>query len=85
LIAHPTNISVALEAAKSVGLPKSSVLIFGNEAVDGVLPYKQVLLGARQAVPVEISEKEAEDTVAYLCFSSGTTGTSYYTRECFCY
>lgn len=80
MIAHPVNVQVALEAAKLAGLPKSSILIFGDQPVNDILPYKQVLLGARKVVPVELSPQEVEDTVAYLCFSSGTTGKNSQTR-----
>lgn len=76
LFAHPVNIQVALEAAKLVGLPKSNILVFGDKPINDILNYKQVLLGERRAVPVEFAPEELEDTVAYLCFSSGTTGRS---------
>jgi hypothetical protein len=74
LIAHPTNVEFALKAADLVGLSKSNVFIFGDEAVDGLLPYKVGLLSDRRAAPVEVSPEESESAVAYLCFSSGTTG-----------
>jgi long-subunit acyl-CoA synthetase (AMP-forming) len=74
LIAHATNIDSALAAAKLVGLPKSNVFVFGNQAAQGCLPYTQVFLGERRANPVELSAEETKETVAYLCFSSGTTG-----------
>lgn len=75
LIAHPTNVDSALVAADLVGLPKSNVFVFGNEVANGVLPYSQVFLtGQRRATLIDLTAQEAKDTVAYLCFSSGTTG-----------
>ncbi|KAI8875815.1 acetyl-CoA synthetase-like protein [Backusella circina FSU 941] len=76
LIAHSTNVEFALKAAELVGLSISNIFIFGDEVVNGILPYKLGLLSDRHAGPVEISPEESESTVAYLCFSSGTTGKS---------
>jgi long-subunit acyl-CoA synthetase (AMP-forming) len=75
IIAHPSNVESALAAAELVGLPKSNIFIFGNETVNGILPYKQVFLSSeRKASIIKMNAQEAKDTVAYLCFSSGTTG-----------
>ncbi|OBZ91830.1 putative 4-coumarate--CoA ligase 1 [Choanephora cucurbitarum] len=76
LIAHPSNLPNALAAAKLVGLDKSNVFLFGTKTVDGVLPYTQVFLNKRRAQPAKLTPEQARDTVAYLCFSSGTTGKS---------
>ncbi|KAI8084129.1 uncharacterized protein B0P05DRAFT_536257 [Gilbertella persicaria] len=76
LIAHASNIQSALAAAELVGLSKSNIFVFDKQAVDGVLPYTQVFLNKRRAVPVELTAEETKDSVAYLCFSSGTTGRS---------
>ncbi|KAG0167527.1 hypothetical protein DFQ30_005988 [Apophysomyces sp. BC1015] len=76
LIAHPLNLDSALKAAEMVGLPKNRVFIFGEKAVNGIQPYTRVFMGHRQAIPVELTKEEAKETVAYLCFSSGTTGRS---------
>lgn len=75
LIAHSTNIESALIAANMVGLSKSNVFVFGNQEANGCLPYSQVFLTSeRRAAPIKLTPEEAKDTVAYLCFSSGTTG-----------
>lgn len=75
LIAHPTNVQSALAAADLVGLPKSRVFVFGKEVTNGVVPYYKVFLtGQRRATLVDLTAEETKDTVAYLCFSSGTTG-----------
>ncbi|KAI8646262.1 hypothetical protein BD408DRAFT_410456 [Parasitella parasitica] len=76
LIAHPSNLELALVAADMVGLSKERIFVFGGAAVNGVLPYYQVFLNERRATPVEFTAEEAKDSVAYLCFSSGTTGKS---------
>ncbi|CEG80177.1 hypothetical protein RMATCC62417_14547 [Rhizopus microsporus] len=76
LLTHESNLNIALEAAQQVGLPKSNILLFGDKAIDGVLTYKQVLLGNRYAVLQDLTPEETKDAVACLCFSSGTTGKS---------
>lgn len=74
LIAHPSNVELALAAANLVGLAKDRIFIFGSESVNGVLPYSQVFYNERRATPAEFTAEQAKDSVAYLCFSSGTTG-----------
>lgn len=77
IIAHSSNVESALAAADLVGLPKSNVFVFGDKAVNGCLPYKQVFLTSeRKASIIKMTAQEAKDTVAFLCFSSGTTGKS---------
>ncbi|KAF7725935.1 hypothetical protein EC973_009172 [Apophysomyces ossiformis] len=76
LIAHPLNLDSALTAAKMVGLSKDRVFIFGDKTLKGVRPYTDVFLGQREAIPVEWTKEETKERVAYLCFSSGTTGRS---------
>jgi acyl-coenzyme A synthetase/AMP-(fatty) acid ligase len=74
LIAHPSNVDTAVKAAMTVGLPKSNILLFGDKSVDGLLTFRQALFSERRAAPVEIKPHEVRTRVAYLCFSSGTTG-----------
>ncbi|KAI8995017.1 hypothetical protein BDB01DRAFT_714980 [Pilobolus umbonatus] len=76
LIVHPDNLETALTAADSVGLPRSKIFLFGPNEVKGVMPYTAALLSDRRAVPDKLSPEEAKEQVAYLCFSSGTTGKS---------
>jgi long-subunit acyl-CoA synthetase (AMP-forming) len=75
LVAHEENIAVALASAKQVGLPKQNILLMGDKVIDGVRPYKSVLMQqARRVVVAPLSAKDARTKVCYLCFSSGTTG-----------
>ncbi|KAI9485069.1 hypothetical protein BDB00DRAFT_851723 [Zychaea mexicana] len=77
IVAHPSNVETALSAAKVVGIAQANVFVFGNDVVKGVQPYCKVLLGNRVAKPVEFeSAEQARETLAFLCFSSGTTGKS---------
>ena len=75
VIAHPLNVETAFAAADLVGLSKSNIFVFGDDAVKGAEPYSKQLLGSRFAKPFKIKTAEqAQETIAFLCFSSGTTG-----------
>ena len=69
MVVHPSALKSAVAAAKEVGTVKH-IFVFGDHAVGGIQPYTQALLGNRLAEPVS---RKADD-LAYLCFSSGTTG-----------
>ncbi len=43
--------------------------------MDGIAPFTRALLSDRHIILEEITPEEAKETVTYLCFSSGTTGT----------
>ncbi|KAI9307111.1 hypothetical protein BJ944DRAFT_281646 [Cunninghamella echinulata] len=76
LLAHPENIDIALKAAENVGIPKSNILLFGNKSINGVLPYRDVLMKDRRATLVPLTPEEIRSKPCFLCFSSGTTGLS---------
>ncbi|KAI7907900.1 uncharacterized protein BX663DRAFT_492334 [Cokeromyces recurvatus] len=76
IICHEENMKNALVAAEHVGIPRKNVFIFGNKAIDGVQPFETALMGDRRAFPEELTYEQAKEKVAYLCFSSGTTGKS---------
>lgn len=77
LIAHAANVENAIKAAESVGIAKSKIFVFGDHSVNGIPSYRNVLLGDRRIAPIRPSN--TEDTVSYLCFSSGTTGNTFTT------
>jgi 4-coumarate--CoA ligase len=74
VIASQETLAVALEAAKLASIPKSSVFLFGDHEVEGVKPYNKVLVAQKEMEAVRLNYEEARNTIAYLCFSSGTTG-----------
>lgn len=76
LICHKENLKTALQAADKVGILKKNIFVFGDIAVEGVQPFTGALIKQRKAVPKKITYEEAQEKVAYLCFSSGTTGKS---------
>ncbi|KAH8555263.1 hypothetical protein BGW37DRAFT_511373 [Umbelopsis sp. PMI_123] len=74
LVCHTDNVSTALEAADLAGIPRSRVLLFGDKAVNGIQPYTSVLVGEKRAKHIKYTAEEAKNVIAYLPFSSGTTG-----------
>ncbi|KAI9493745.1 4-coumarate-CoA ligase 2 [Zychaea mexicana] len=78
LIAHPSNLDIALEAAAAAGLPQSNIFSVMPDPQGRVPLWSDVLIDLNQPPlpPVKISHEESVNTVAYLCFSSGTTGKS---------
>ncbi|KAI9272042.1 hypothetical protein EDC94DRAFT_595236 [Helicostylum pulchrum] len=76
LIAHETNVEMSLKAADMVGLSRSRVFVFGKNQVQGIAPWSQIFMEERRATLITLTAQEAKEAVAYLCFSSGTTGKS---------
>ncbi|KAI9272043.1 hypothetical protein EDC94DRAFT_644776 [Helicostylum pulchrum] len=76
LIVHEANVEMAVKAADMVGLSRSRVFVFGKNQVQGIAPWSQVFMGERRATLITLTAQEAKEVVAYLCFSSGTTGKS---------
>ncbi|GAB5585501.1 hypothetical protein Unana1_00401 [Umbelopsis nana] len=76
LVTSPENLKPALEAAKSAGISKENIFLFGDKAIDGIRPYTHVIMADHEAPGEEYTFEEAKATTAYLCFSSGTTGSS---------
>lgn len=75
LLCSPENVAIALETAQQCGLSQSNVFVLGDSAVNGVLPYTTLAKSGRQlSAPIRVSNPA--DQVAYMCFSSGTTGLS---------
>lgn len=75
IIAHPINIDVALQAAKAVGIPESNVWSICDDPKGRVDNWRKVVVnGPKEADPVKFTVEESKSTLAYICFSSGTTG-----------
>ena len=77
---HPSNLLVALEAARAVGIPPEYIAVF---AVPGLASGSQTTLneviGEGMTKPLSFTERrlargEARTKLAFLSMSSGTTG-----------
>ncbi|KAI9264246.1 hypothetical protein BDA99DRAFT_51740 [Phascolomyces articulosus] len=78
LIAHPVNLDNALEAAAVVGIPRSNIFSIVRDPKQRAPCYRDVFIDFTQPElpPVKMTHDQSVNTVAYLCFSSGTTGRS---------
>ncbi|GAA5798021.1 hypothetical protein HPULCUR_003419 [Helicostylum pulchrum] len=76
LICHEENVKTALAAASRVGIQLKNIFVFGDKVIQGIQPFETALIRTRKAFPDELTHQQAKEKVAYLCFSSGTTGKS---------
>ncbi|KZT72452.1 acetyl-CoA synthetase-like protein [Daedalea quercina L-15889] len=80
IFAHPTGLAVAETAARTVGLPQERIILV-DKLTEGKSPCATVpdLVEAGMKVPKSYTERklksgEAKTKIAFLNFSSGTTG-----------
>jgi len=76
LFAHPNVQDMALEVGPHTNIPATHIYIFGGEA-SGVapnVPTIQKLIDRTQSLKGVDVVPAGRDTLAYLVFSSGTTG-----------
>lgn len=93
VITHPVSLNTALSAARQVGLPETRVVTFGNvpgsatATVDGLI--QEGVRMQQHFVEPRLQPGEAKSKIAFLNFSSGTTGKPkvrvYTLRCCACY
>lgn len=78
VIAHSSNLAVALEAAKAIGLNQNRVITIDPNTKRNVEHISCLLKDGDVASPrftdIQLGKGEAKTLVAFLCFSSGTTG-----------
>ncbi|KAI0657594.1 phenylacetyl-CoA ligase [Cubamyces menziesii] len=80
LVTHVENLPAALEAANAVKLPHSRIVVLDGQKSSKKLPFKSVedLIDDKSLPPYtefKFSKPgEAREKIAFLCFSSGTTG-----------
>lgn len=80
LLAHPSLLRTAIDAAGDAGLSKEQIFQFSDKeeaAYEGVLDWRRILVSEEEGRGYtwpELSEEEATKTVATINYSSGTTG-----------
>ncbi len=79
LIAHPGNLATALRAMQKVQISRERLVILdGHEAPDSRFSSLEDLFAShamyRPHVEHTFKAGEAKSAIAFLCFSSGTTG-----------
>jgi 4-coumarate--CoA ligase len=73
LVTQAFCLDKALEAAKLVGMPNDRILLIGNETHPDALHFVDFLSEARYK-PITDRVVNASGDVAYIVYSSGTTG-----------
>ncbi|KAG0245816.1 hypothetical protein B0O80DRAFT_446073 [Mortierella sp. GBAus27b] len=82
MVVHPDLLSTAIAGAQKVGLGKERIFVYGDQVIQGHHPFTSLfppLSTTREdqlAKVVQLSSKEAQETTALICYSSGTTGKS---------
>ncbi|KAJ0422257.1 putative phenylacetyl-CoA ligase [Aspergillus carlsbadensis] len=76
IVVHPSCLPTALEAAKLANLPTERVLVLGERGGDnGLATVTQLIQDAKEGPLAESRPTDvAPDDVAFLVYSSGTTG-----------
>ncbi|KAI0357673.1 phenylacetyl-CoA ligase [Trametes cingulata] len=80
LVTHVENLPAALEAAKAVKLPHSRIVVLDGQKSKTKLSFKSVedLVNDKTLPPYSefkfTKPGQAREKIAFLCFSSGTTG-----------
>ena len=80
ILAHPSLVKNAVEAARKAGLPDGRIFLFSDELnapTAGCRDWREFLPSAEEANAYEfpkLSEHEAINTTATVNYSSGTTG-----------
>lgn len=72
-VIHPALLSVALPAAKEVGIPSDAIFTFSSDDTQGARPWRSLLPNEEIGFSRMSSIDPAHD-LAYLVYSSGTTG-----------
>lgn len=75
LFVQPALLPTALAAAKDVGLPETQIYILEGTSGDGRLNLQGLVNRIRKgSIPREPVRPAKKNTLAYLVFSSGTSG-----------
>ena len=78
LVAHPENLRTTLDAMRELGIPEERVVLLeGNPAPHPHPSIDQLVQSHdkyREYAEHRLRPGEAKKTIAFLCFSSGTTG-----------
>lgn len=72
LITVPALLPVLLKVCAKVGIPRERIFLFGDKQVDGIKPFYSIM-GSR-SVSFPIQGLKSKEDVAFICYSSGTTG-----------
>ncbi|KAH6916916.1 phenylacetyl-CoA ligase [Coprinopsis sp. MPI-PUGE-AT-0042] len=78
IVTHPTCLKTAKEAAKAAGLPSSAIVLIDSRGPKGFTTTDELVrFGSTERdfyEEIRLKPGEARTKLAFLCFSSGTTG-----------
>jgi 4-coumarate--CoA ligase len=84
IITHPICLATARKAAKMHGLPENCIILIQNDKTSASgMPTLDELIKFGSSKPenyiaVRLKPGEAKTTIAFFCFSSGTTGELFF-------
>ncbi|CAO0789744.1 unnamed protein product [Mucor circinelloides] len=73
IITVPELLPVLLKVAAKNNIPKDKIFLFGDRAIDGVQPFSSI--ASKHVMQIPLQGVDGED-LAFICFSSGTTGVA---------
>jgi 4-coumarate--CoA ligase len=77
IVTVPELVPMLLKVAAKNNIPQENIFLFGDKAVNGIQPFKSISSTDKACeVSTPIKEIQAADDLAFICFSSGTTGVA---------
>lgn len=73
IVTVPSLLPVLLKVAAKNNIPRDRIFLFGEDTVDGVKPYRSIA-AFENTVQLPIKGINPSEDLAFICFSSGTTG-----------
>ncbi|EIE86721.1 hypothetical protein G6F46_002746 [Rhizopus delemar] len=73
IVTIPSLLPILTAVAERNQIPKDKILLFGNEEVSGFKSYHSIAYN-EITYPLSLQDIQPSEDVAFICFSSGTTG-----------
>ncbi|KAH8827518.1 hypothetical protein DL96DRAFT_1419221, partial [Flagelloscypha sp. PMI_526] len=79
IVVHPSALERTIEAAQSCNIPNDRIILLSRTALPGTISTESLIELGKTLSPENLTERPCSDSitlprVAFLCFSSGTTG-----------
>ncbi|KAI8972138.1 hypothetical protein BDB01DRAFT_478616 [Pilobolus umbonatus] len=72
LVTVPALLPILLPVCQKIGIPTSSIYLFGDSDVQGCRTFNSI----KSSTLIPMTPRPAKDEVAFICYSSGTTGVA---------
>lgn len=73
LVTIPELLPILLKVCQKAGIPRERIFLFGDKEVDGCKPFYS-LIRPGQKLTGPLKDFKASEDIAFICYSSGTTG-----------